>query len=109
MIVTFEEPGAVAGAVYNPAQEINPTVRFPPTTPFTLHVTPVFELPVTVAAYCDEFPNVTVVAPVSVRVTVGGGGGATSVTVRLRATEGSATLVAVIVTFEEPGALAGAV
>ena len=107
LIVTFEEPGAVAGAVYNPSPEINPTVRFPPTTPFTLHVTPVFELPVTAAAYCDEFPNVTVVAPVSVRVTAGGG--ATSVTVRLRATEGSATLVAVIVTFKDPGALVGAV
>jgi hypothetical protein len=110
LIVTFEELGAVAGAVYNPRPEINPMVRFPPTTPFTLHITPVFELPVTVAAYCDELPNVTVAAPLRVRVTVGGGGGGvTSVTVRLRATEGSATLVAVIVTFKDPDALAGAV
>jgi hypothetical protein len=110
VIVTFEELGAVAGAVYNPRAEIDPMVRFPPTTPFTLHVTPVFELPVTVAAYCDEVPNVTVVAPLSVRVIVGGGGGgATTVTLRLRATEGSTTLVAVIVTFKDPDALAGAV
>jgi len=107
LIVTVEEPGAVAGAVYNPSPEINPTVRFPPAIPFTLQVTPVFELPVTVAAYCDELPNVTEVAPLSVRVTVGGG--VTSVTVRLRATEGSATLVAVIVTVKDPDTLAGAV
>jgi hypothetical protein len=106
-IVTFEELGTVAGAMYNPHPEINPRVRFPPTTPFTLHITPVFELPVTVAAYCDELPNVTVAAPLSVRVTVGGGG--TSLSVRLLVTEESATLVAVIVTFKDPDALAGAV
>jgi hypothetical protein len=89
---------------------MRPSVWFPPTTPLTFHLTPVFELPVTVAAYCDEVPNVTVVAPLSVRLMVGGGGGgATSMTVRLRATEGSATLTAAIVTVDEPGTLAGAV
>jgi hypothetical protein len=89
---------------------MKPQAAFPPATPFTLHVTPVFALPVTVATYCDEVPNVTAVAPVSVRVmTGGGGGGATSLTVRLRATEGSATLVAVIVTLDGPDVLAGAV
>jgi hypothetical protein len=88
---------------------MEPMVRFPPTTPLTLQITPVFELPFTVAAYCDELPNVTVAAPVTVSVTTGGGGGgATRVTVRLRTAEGSATLVAVIVTFEEPGSTAGA-
>jgi hypothetical protein len=108
-IVTFEEPGSTAGAVYNPVAEMEPMVWFPPTTPLTLQITPVFELPFTVAAYCDELPNVTVAVPVRVSVTVGGGGeGATRVTLRLRTAEGSATLVAVIVTFEEPGSTAGA-
>jgi hypothetical protein len=89
---------------------MEPTVWFPPTAPFTLQVTPVFELPFTTAVYCDELPNVTVAAPVRVSVTVGGGGGgATSETARLRTTEGSATLAAVIVTREELGAVAGAV
>ena len=85
-------------------------VRLPPTTPFTLQITPVFEAPVTVAAYCDEFPNVMLVAPLKLRVTVGGGGaGAASLTSRLRETDASAILVAVIVTVEESGDVAGAV
>jgi hypothetical protein len=87
-----------------------PTVWFPPATPFTLQVTPLFELPVTVAANCEDVPSVTVVAPLRLSVRIGGGGGgATSATVRLPATDGSATLVAVIVTFEKPASLAGAV
>jgi hypothetical protein len=86
---------------------MEPMVELPPITPLTLHVTPVFEMPVTVAAYWLEVPSVTVVAPVRVSITFGGG--ATSVTVRFRATEGSATLAALIVTFDELGAVAGAV
>jgi hypothetical protein len=80
-----------------------PTVPFPPADPFTLHTTPVFELPVTVAAYCEDVPSVTVVAPLRESVTTGGGGGATSATIRLRETVPSAALVAVMVTFEELG------
>ena len=110
VIVTFEELGSIAGAVYKPFVEMVPTVWFPPATPFTLQVTPLFELPVTVAAYCEDVPSVTVVAPLRLSDTVGGGGGGeTSVMVRLSATEGSATLVAMIVIFEEPGSVAGAV
>jgi len=42
-----------AGAVYSPLLLIVPTVAFPPTTPFTLQVTPRFwESLVTVAANC---------------------------------------------------------
>jgi hypothetical protein len=68
------------------------------------------ELPVTIAVYCDEVPSVTLVGPLKASVTTGGGGaGAVSVTVRLRATDGFATLAAVIVTFDDWGALAGAV
>jgi hypothetical protein len=51
-----------------------------------------------------------VLAPLSASLTGGGGGGgAASVTFRFRATEESAMLVALIVTVEEPGAVAGAV
>jgi hypothetical protein len=110
VMVTFKELGWVAGAVYKPFVEIMPTVWFPPATPFTLQVTPLFELPVTVAAYCEDVPSVTVPAPLRLSVTVGGGGGGeASVMVRLSATEGSAMLVAVIVIFEEPASLTGAV
>jgi hypothetical protein len=43
---------------------MEPTAALPPVTPFTLQVTPVLELPVTVAAYCDDVPSVTFDAPV---------------------------------------------
>jgi hypothetical protein len=67
-------------------------------------------LPVTIAEYCDDVPSVTVVAPLRVSVTVGGGGvGIASVTLRLRATEGLAMLVAVMVTLEYVGDFDGAV
>jgi hypothetical protein len=81
--------------------------------PFTLHFTAVFALPLTVAAYCEELPRTTLVAPVRVRVTgpppPGGVGGVVRVMARDCATEGSARLVAVMVTFEEPGVFAGPV
>jgi hypothetical protein len=96
--------------------EIVPTVVFPPATPSTLQLTPVFELPVTVAVYCDEVLSVTLVAPLNASVTVepdplppGGGGGAARETARLCETLGSARLVAVIVTCEDGGSLSGAV
>ena len=69
-----------------------------------------FVLPDTVATYCDEVPSVTVVAPVRLKVMMTGGlAGATRVAARLWATDGSATLVALIVTFEDPGVFVGAV
>jgi hypothetical protein len=82
---------------------IEPTVAFPPATPFTLQVTSVSALPVTVAVYCDEVPSVTLDAPL--RATVTGActavvGGTANATGRLCETEGLATLVAVIITFE---------
>ena len=85
---------------------MEPVVAFPPAIPFTLQVTPAL-LPVTVATYCDDVPSVTVAAPV--RVKVMGGGRAGRVTAELWATDGSATLVAVMVTFEDPGVFVGAV
>jgi hypothetical protein len=55
--------------------------------------------------------SVTFVGPLSARVTLDPPppADATRVTARLCEAEGSATLVAVIVTFEDDGALAGAV
>ena len=95
---------------------MEPTVAFPLATPFTLQVTAVFELPVTVAEYCDTVPNVTLAGPLRTRVTAeplpvppGDCGGAVSSTARPSEAIGFATLVAVIVTFEAWGALAGAV
>ena len=50
--VTDPPDGTVAGAVYNPAELIVPTVVLPPWTPFTDHVTPVFVVPETDALNC---------------------------------------------------------
>jgi hypothetical protein len=89
-----------------------PTEASPPFMPSTLQMTAVLVLPVTVAAYCDEAPSVTLVAPLNVTVTdepSGGTGGEVSVTTRLCETEGSAMLVAVIVTFGDRGLFLGAV
>jgi hypothetical protein len=80
--------------------------------PSTLQVTPVFELPFTVAAYCEELPSVTLVGPLKVKVTVVPPpllAGAASVTARLWETDGSTALVTVIVTFDDAGSFAGAV
>jgi hypothetical protein len=49
---------------------MDPTALLPPATPFTLHVTLASELPVTLAAYCDCAPSVTVPGPVRVIATV---------------------------------------
>jgi len=47
--VTVLEPGTVLGAVYAPDELIVPVAPLPPATPFTCHVTEVFDDPVTVA------------------------------------------------------------
>jgi hypothetical protein len=93
---------------------MEPTVVFPPTTPFTLQVTSVFVLPVTVAAYCDDLPTMTLDGPLRTTVTVeplppGTCGGAARSTASPCETVGSATLVAVIVTFAACGMVTGAV
>jgi hypothetical protein len=60
-------------------------------------------LPVMTALYCDDAPSVTLPEPLRVTVTVDGGatGAAARAMGRLCETEGLATLVAVIVTFED--------
>src|SRR5712664_1993217 len=45
---TVAGAGITAGAVYSPDADTVPTIRFPPLTPFTLHVTAVFAVPETV-------------------------------------------------------------
>lgn len=51
--------GRSAGAVYSPAEEIVPVAAPPPTMPFTLHVTLVLLVFVTVAVKACEFPSKT--------------------------------------------------
>src|ERR1017187_9317274 len=54
--VTVWLPGR-AGAVYNPAEVIVPTVEFPALTESTDHVTAVWELPCTAAVNCAVPPT----------------------------------------------------
>ena len=58
-IFTVDGDGAAEGAVYRPELEILPAVALPPVTPFTDQVTPVLEVPVTVAENCCVFPACT--------------------------------------------------
>jgi hypothetical protein len=91
-----------------------PTAASPPAIPFTVHSAAVSELPVTVAVYCAEAPSLTVVAPLNDRVMGEPDpfpevpAGATNVTPRLCETDGSATLVAAIVTWGAAGDFVGA-
>jgi hypothetical protein len=55
-IFTVDGDGAAEGAVYRPELEMLPAVALPPVTPLTDQVTPVFEVPVTVAENCCVFP-----------------------------------------------------
>jgi len=68
--------GTSVGAVYSPLVEIVPTVTLPVDTPFTLHVTAVLEVPVTVGVNCCVPPTATVAVRgemETVIVEVGGG------------------------------------
>ena len=82
VMVTAEEAGTDIGALYFPLREIVPTVELPPMMPLTLQITEVFELPVTVAVYCEVVPGVTLVGPLSLSFTLGARG-AERATVRL--------------------------
>jgi hypothetical protein len=59
--VTFTVAGSgrSAGAVYTPSAEILPVAALPPAMPFTLHVTPLSEVPVTVALKATVLPSTT--------------------------------------------------
>jgi hypothetical protein len=62
--ITLTELGlsAFTGAVYSPSVDTVPTEVLPPLTPFTVQVTFVLLLPVTVAVNCWVCPNLTVAA-----------------------------------------------
>lgn len=83
---------------------IVPTVEFPPTTPFTSHVTVEFEAPVTCALKSCVAPSATVAVD----------GETTTLTCGMIATvtdaafDGSAAGVAIIVTEPGDGAVTGA-
>jgi hypothetical protein len=112
LIFTVDGCGCVAGALYTPEVLMVPTAAPPPWMPFTVQITPVFVLPVTVATYFDEFPSITLAAPLRLTDTTGAGGvggGAIRLTARLCDLEESATLAAVIVTVPVLELFAGAV
>jgi hypothetical protein len=72
VMVTPAGLGIVAGAVYEPTEEIVPLVEFPPATPFTCQVTLVFTLPTTDAwKVCDAPADTIADAGVTATVTVG--------------------------------------
>ena len=48
--------GPVAGAVYRPEAVIVPAVELPPAIPFTVQFTAVFDVPVTDAVNCCDWP-----------------------------------------------------
>ena len=52
--VTVGGEGIALGAVYKPLGEIVPAVALPPATPPANHVTPLFEVPVTIAWNCCD-------------------------------------------------------
>src|SRR5262245_44055752 len=94
-----------AGAVYSPLVPIVPTVAFPPTTPFTLQVTPRFwESFCTVAVNCSVAEICSEAEAGETDTAIG----AVTAIVADAVFEASATDVAVSVTEAGLGALAGA-
>jgi hypothetical protein len=76
MIMTLAGFNRICAAVYRPELEIIPTAGLPPVIPFTLQVTSVFVVPVTVAVNCCACPrNSEAGAGSIVIVTFTGGGG----------------------------------
>src|SRR5262249_19802581 len=74
--VTLRGFGKSAGATYNPALVIVPTVELPPATLLTLQLTAVLDVPVTIAVNCCGFPRSTLELDDDTdTVTEGGGGG----------------------------------
>ena len=67
--------GRSAGAVYTPPDVIVPTVVFPPATPFTLQLTLVSVVFVTVAVNIAVFPSTTDPLVGAMVTTIDGGGG----------------------------------
>ncbi len=107
-IVIELEAGIAAGGVYNPAAEIFPTAAEPPAIPFTVQVTLVFGLPVTVAVKGWVFGSCTETdAGNTDTVTVGGTG--MSVRIACPNEEGVASDVARIAIELDAGMTAGAV
>jgi hypothetical protein len=57
VIVTLDGEGIVLGAVYKPVGEIVPALALPPAAPPANHVTLLFDVPVTVAWNCCDWPS----------------------------------------------------
>ena len=103
--VTCAGLGTAAGAVNKPVVEIVPQVAAEQPAPLRLHVTAVFEVPVTVEVNCCVFPAIICAVVGEIFTTTGG----RMVTVADAALEESATDVAVTVTCAGVGTVPGAV
>jgi hypothetical protein len=103
--VTVGGLGALAGAVYKPVADTVPQLAPEQPGPATLQVTPVIEVPVTVAVNCAVPPIGTCAEVGDTLTTIG----ATSVTVAMLDLVGSALEVAVTKTIAGLGKVAGAV
>ena len=101
--------GTPLGATYKPVVEINPKAWLPPVTPLTCQVTPELGVPLTVAVNCWT-PKLAIVAALGETVTeLEAVLAVETVTVAAADFEESACAVAVTLTCEGFGAVAGAV
>jgi len=88
-----------------------PNVEFPPVTPFTFHVTDVFEVLLTVAVNCFVVLTRTFALVGEMLMPTGGGGGGFTTITEAPPTAGGVTalLLACTVTVDGAGTAAGAV
>jgi hypothetical protein len=106
--VTVAGLGTVAGAVKSPVELMVPSVELPPATPFTVHRTEVLLVPLTPAINCRIAPvEIDEAAGETLTSTFPAG----AVIARMAEPDGlvSAELVALMVTVEGLGTVAGAV
>ncbi len=103
---TMLPEGNAPGAVYKPSAVIVPTFELPPAIPLTVQVTPVFDVPLTVAENCFVCKSCTDALEGRTVTMIGGG---TTVTVALADTDESTVLITDTVTEAGDGTTAGAV
>jgi hypothetical protein len=106
--VTLDGLGIDAGALYSPAAVMVPTAALPPTMLFTLQVTAMLAVLVTVAVNCWVAEGARVRGEGDTVTVIGGGAGGVTVTVADPTADGLCALVAWTVTVAGLGTAAGA-